>query len=91
MKYEHLVDLEAEVLYECISHEPAFPCVRRPLREGRPLPGTLRVDRPQEKQSPRYKNSGGPEWVSLEEEDVEDLLLNAGRDLTDEEMTRLIS
>ena len=81
-----------------VPHEPALPAVRRALQERRDVPRELVTERPLEHPPAYYDHARERDWVAyndsdneegMDEEDLEDLLLNADRDLTDEELGRL--
>ncbi|KAG0712322.1 hypothetical protein GWK47_018747 [Chionoecetes opilio] len=96
--YDHLVCQETAALEE-ISHEPALSLVRRLLREGKPLPRTLPTARPLNRRNHFYDHVGEKDWVQFtddqqtaDQDTIDDalLLLDEDRDLTDEEMARLL-
>ena len=82
-------------LTERTSHETALPLVRRCLRDGTPIPATLRTARPLSRPLLHYDHVGERDWMEFGDQDddgaaaLEDLLLNVDRDLTDEELTRI--
>ncbi|KAG0693854.1 hypothetical protein GWK47_027357 [Chionoecetes opilio] len=97
--YDHLVCQETAALDEKISHEPALSLVRRLLREGKPLPRTLPTARPLNRRIHFYEHVGEKDWVQFtddqqtaDQDTIDDalLLLDEDRDLTDEEMARLL-
>lgn len=94
IRYEHLVYQEAAARQQRIPHEPALPTVRRVLREGKEVPLRLEMEKPLQDSPQFYDHMGEQDWVAFDEdeeghEDIYDLLLNAERDLTDEELERL--
>ena len=98
IKYEHLLEQEAEAQRERIDHEPALPYARRLLRERKPLTNELPVRRPLDRKPFPYNHVGERDWVhysdteeATDEMDDEELLYNACRDLTDEELARILS
>ena len=89
-------------LTERTSHETALPLVRRCLRDGTPIPATLRTARPLSRPLLHYDHVGERDWMEFGDQDddgsdeeadgavaLEDLLLNEDRDLTDEELARI--
>ena len=95
--YGHLYEQEQWAKMEHCSHEPALSVARRLLRAGEPLSRSLPTARPMTKlpQFPGYNVVD--EWVNYEDMDEEDyevdedaLLLDESRDLTDEELQKLI-
>ncbi|KAG0718427.1 hypothetical protein GWK47_052448 [Chionoecetes opilio] len=97
--YDHLVCQETAALEEKISHEPALFLVRRLLREGKPLPRTLPTARPFNRLFHLYDLVGKKDWVQFidnqqtaDQDTIDDalLLLDEDRDLTDEEIARLL-
>ncbi|KAG0724004.1 hypothetical protein GWK47_041540 [Chionoecetes opilio] len=85
---------------EEISHKPALSLVRRLLREGKPLPRTLPTARPLNRRIHFYDHVGEKDWVQFtddqqtaDQDTIDDalLLLDEDKDLTDEEMARLLS
>lgn len=97
IRYEHLTEQEEEARFERIPHETALPLMRRTLREGKPLPESIRTARPLSNLPCHFDHKQEVEWATYEEDDVseeevdvggvdEDLFLNADRDLTDEEL-----
>ena len=98
IRYEHLVYQEAEARHQRVPHEPALPTVRRALRDRKAIPMDLVTAKPLAHLPQFYDHEREKEWVTyndsdneegMDEEDLEDLLLNADRDLTDEELARL--
>ena len=100
VNYEYLVEQGQAARSERCSHEPALVLARRMLRAGRPVPRQLPTQRPLQRLPVFYDHVGEPEWEDypardsddeLTDVDVEDLLLNTSRDLTDEEMARVLN
>ncbi|KAG0711645.1 hypothetical protein GWK47_020142 [Chionoecetes opilio] len=97
--YDHLVCQETAALEEKFSHEPALSLVRRLLREGKPLPRTLPTARPLNRRIHFYDHVGEKDRVQFtddqqtaDQDTIDDalLLLDEDRDLTDDEMARLL-
>ena len=97
IEYGHLYEQEQWAKMEHCSHEPALSVARRLLRACEPLPRSLPTGRPMCKlpQFPGYNVVN--EWVDYENMDEEDcevdedaLLLDESRDLTEEELRKLI-
>ena len=97
INYEFLVEQAQAARAEKCPHEPALVLARRLLRVGRPVPRTLPTQRSLQSPPVFYDHVGEPEWEdypeaeSEEDVDIEDLLLNTSRDLTDEEMARVLN
>ena len=92
--YEFLVQQEQWARSERCPHEPALSLARRVLKAGQSLPRTLPVARPLRIMPKFYDHVGEPEWVTYDDADDmddDDLLLDASRDLTEEEFARLLS
>ena len=99
IRFEQLYEQEQTAMVERISHETALPLVRRCLRDGVPVPADLLTARPLAHPPPRFDHVGEHDWVQFEDPDdgsdeeaqgaPDDLLLEADRDLTDEELARI--
>ena len=95
--YGYLYEQEQWAKMEHCSHEPALSVARRLLRASESLPRSLPTARPMKKlpQFPGYNIVD--EWVDYDNMDEEDyevdedsLLLDESRDLTEEELQKLI-
>lgn len=75
--------------------EVAISLVRRLLPEGQPLPRTLPITRPLNNMPDCYRYVAEPDRLTHNNDhdmdDDNDLLLNEGRDTTEEENARLLS